>query len=354
MKLTHEEQSVFSRAQRKAYQCGRMTEAQARKILRKKEQDALLYSVIDELGNRDIKLFVDTDLNEINDAITKETLIQVAELLLSHKHLYKMRMHDMTAESYHPYQLPDPDTKLIDALKDLRTDIINPRQIHLAIYQTAKLLAVSNVLELRVTKLIDDHIDMLEQFNVENRHIIMNIVMGDKLSTSIHDLSNDLTWNCDLTFKEFCELDSRLTEMLMLSYKAKEMRITANLLANDIFRIPGRKIITLTSTNHSSFDIDNDKVTNTEPINFINLLAISMFTQGGLIVRQFLDTKYEALNGYGKMMTFPHKNIYGCEINEGTYNWLFEDVVFEVCNMDSRTGKILEKERGVEYCNYTF
>ena len=30
MKLTHEEQSVFSRAQRKAYQCGRMTEAQAR------------------------------------------------------------------------------------------------------------------------------------------------------------------------------------------------------------------------------------------------------------------------------------------------------------------------------------
>ena len=119
-----------------------------------------------------------------------------------------------------------------------------------------------------LAKLIPDDIHCVISEELEDMYYIKNLGI---ITKAISDV-------VDCTVESFCNSDSILFGFAQNCIKVCELSNTAYQLANDIYRIPGSKIVTLTyGYAHDEFDIDGSTITNLDGIDSprLNLKAES-------------------------------------------------------------------------------
>jgi hypothetical protein len=120
-----------------------------------------------------------------------------------------------------------------------------------------------------------------------------------------------------------------------------------------IQRIPGKKILTLTTAeDYFKIDVDAESKYGYAEGHFFLFkakLATALNEGGGLIIRQFLDIKFEQRVPNGKLMWIPVKKIYGVMLGNNTWQALSEQEVRESYCTDNQTGKTIESEPGIVF-----
>jgi len=121
--------------------------------------------------------------------------------------------------------------------------------------------------------------------------------------------------------------------------------------------IPGQKILTLSFADEV-FTIDVDKkgkfgYAKEHFLIFKVKLIRALNVGGGLIIRQFLNIKFEHKAPNGKLMWIPAKKIYAIMLGNNSWQPLSEQQVREIHCTDCQTGKPIESEPGVVFSALT-
>ena len=267
-------------------------------------------------------------------------------------------LHDFTILDY-----PDPKDNMYEVLDNIYTGTKTPT------YMSGMGWTYENILDN-----IDDTLDTTDNYiiteGLKKYECYVDKLGKDRL-TDIIIAATDKYYNdefsimCDcitslenITVSEFCEKDVKLTEFLHDCYYKIELEKTTNNLILDINKITGRKKVSISSLfSNSSFDVDETGVHCAQTDDDVGdvykkYLLLTIYSAGGIIIREFLDEKYEGKNAKGEKMMFPYKNLYGCRGFDGTYSWISVDDLFSVCNTSCETNELIPPEIGVNYCYY--
>ncbi|MBS0654941.1 MAG: hypothetical protein JSR46_04115 [Verrucomicrobia bacterium] len=125
-----------------------------------------------------------------------------------------------------------------------------------------------------------------------------------------------------------------------------------NSLIAEITKIPGNKIITLSSNAESAFTIDISETGEfgyqpSHKTLFMSKLNGALFAGGALIIREFLPLRAKQMATNGEKMWLPLKNVYGVLLRDGKWIGLDAETVKECHNTDHKTGLPLPPEPGI-------
>lgn len=121
-------------------------------------------------------------------------------------------------------------------------------------------------------------------------------------------------------------------------------------------RIPGRKILTLMTTEHPDplmIEFDGGDVRDPRRYAlFRTRLAVAFAHAGALIIRQMLPLRSQEALPDGRRGWVPRKNLYGVSIVQGTWMPLSQAEMRRAHGIDCRSGRAIGAERNVSFGHF--
>lgn len=136
-----------------------------------------------------------------------------------------------------------------------------------------------------------------------------------------------------------------------------ETEIQIKLLMESILKMPGKKILTLTTEDKEPFTIDvsedGDMGYNEKHGLLFKAKLFSAFNSAGvLIIRQFMPIKVKREMANGKKIWIPLKSVYGVYIAHGKWVPVSKSEMKWAHCTDYRTGKSIAPEEEVFFCDF--
>jgi hypothetical protein len=135
-----------------------------------------------------------------------------------------------------------------------------------------------------------------------------------------------------------------------LKVNSREIKSETLKIIELIQTISGNKVLTLAA--RTIFKIDVDEIgkfgyAKEHLLDFKVKLTNALREGGGLIIRQFLNVKFEHKTQNGKLIWIPAKKIYGLFLGNNSFQPLSEQQVQEMFLIDYQTGQRIESEPGI-------
>ena len=359
MSIPQEDLMLLNKNTRRKYRKHEISENKIKKIIATIKNKEIATVVAQSIFNE----FTDNGNaidRQINYAIPKSDMIRwvkewICDVIINESERIGITVSETTARPFTIADIPDPDINLASYIEYMiykwNSDII---PIHMKLEIDLRRDIFVSMIDI----IVCEFIDKLDEYNDDLKDLIVcNIIklMHSKefLDVNPIDINQAITELDKITIRSITSDIEELGEYLSICESVKKSRDATAKLISDIQAIKGNKIITITSDElDSSFDMNDAEIQNITEREFADRVTLHMFTGAGCIVRQFLSKTYTKTLSNGKTLDVPFKNIYGVQLMGDSYEWLPEEDVFESHMTDHRTGYLMEKEHGVDFCGY--